>query len=280
MATITVLVVTGIFTLIAFQKPHLLEKWIFDPRAILVNKDYYRMYTSGLIHANWMHFAVNAISFYSFAQVIERHYGPSTMLLIYGSSVLGGSLLSLIVHRNHEYRALGASGGVCGIIFASIFLIPGTSVMIFFVPIPIPAYLYAVIFLIYSFIGQRRGIGRVGHDAHLGGAIIGLLVATGLYPDTVLSQPRMFAAVLSLSVLILLVLILDPLHLIERRKDEGAEKTGDERERRYAENAEQNAGKLELDALLEKISENGLSSLSDKERARLEELSKEIRERR
>ena len=102
-----------------------MERWIFNPRAILVDKDYHRLYTCGLIHANWTHFAFNAFSFYSFARGIEMLYGPSTMLFIYGCSILGGSLLSLIIHRNHEYRALGASGGVCGIIFASIFLLPG-----------------------------------------------------------------------------------------------------------------------------------------------------------
>src|SRR5450756_1016721 len=160
-ATIAVLVITGLASFLGFQKPGLLEKWMLNPRAILADKEYYRLYTSGLIHANWMHFAFNAFSFYSFAGTIEHQYGAKVMLLIYGCSILGGSLLSLIIHRHHEYRALGASGGVCGIIFASIFLLPGISLNLFFVPIGIPAYAFGVIFLVVSFFAHRKQLGNI-----------------------------------------------------------------------------------------------------------------------
>jgi membrane associated rhomboid family serine protease len=275
-ATMSVLVITGLATFIAFQKPELLAKWIFDPRAILVDKEYHRLYTSGLIHANWMHFAFNAFSFYSFAQGIELRYGPSTMLFIYASSIIGGSLLSLIIHRNHEYRALGASGGVCGIIFASIFLLPGISINMFFIPVGIPAYLYAVLFLIFSFVAQRRQVGNIGHDAHLGGAIVGLLVAAALYPRLIMAAPGMFAGVLGLSLAILAALIFVPLKPYARQSETSSD---GERERRYAENYEQNSRAAELDALLDKVGREGMDGLSNFERKRLEQLSKEVRYR-
>lgn len=216
-ATIVILLVTAAATLFAFRRPDIKERWMFNPYAILRHKEYERMLTSGLIHADWMHFGFNAFSFYSFGRIIELLYGWKSLVLVYFASMLGGSLLSLIVHRNHDYRALGASGGVCGVIFASIFLLPGGSIVMFPIPVSIPAYLYAVIFLVASFVAHRRQIGNIGHDAHLGGAIVGLLAATAMYPDLVFAAPWMFALVLGLSVAILLVLLLDPLDLLERR---------------------------------------------------------------
>ncbi|HEV2693444.1 MAG TPA: rhomboid family intramembrane serine protease [Verrucomicrobiae bacterium] len=275
-ATIAVLVITGLVTFVAFQKPGLLEKLMLNPQAILADKEYYRLYSSGFIHANWMHFTFNAFSFYSFAATIEHRYGPSVMLLIYGCSILGGSLLSLIIHRNHEYRALGASGGVCGIIFASIFLLPHISINMFFIPIGIPAYLYAVVFLVGSFFAHRRQLGNIGHDAHLGGAIVGLLVAAGLYPDKIAAAPGMFALVMGLSVAILLAMIFLPHYAADRRFGRKPEFTGDEREKRYQENASLNDKKAELDALLDKIARQGMGSLSEGERERMERLSKEL----
>jgi len=275
-ATIIVLVVTALASLYAFQRPDVREQWIFNPRAILVQKEFYRMLTSGLIHADWMHFFFNAFSFYSFARNIEMVYGAKTMLLIYGSSIIGGSLLSLVIHRHHEYRALGASGGVCGIIFASIFLMPGSSISVYMVPVGIPAYAYAVLFLVISFVGHRRGADNIGHDAHLGGAVVGLLVATAMYPGLVFAAPGMFAGVLSLSLVILLVLILDPLHLLDRSSGEKPVAIGGERERRYEENRERNEKAAEMDALLDKVARDGMPSLSNSQRKRLEQLSREL----
>ena len=144
------------------------------------------------------------------------------------------------------------------------------------IPVGIPAYLYAVIFLVASFVAHRRQIGNIGHDAHLGGAIVGLLVATMMYPELVFAAPWLFALVLGLSVAILLVLILDPLHLLERRFERVETPAGGERDGRYAENRERNLKIAEVDRLLEKISVSGLQSLTEAKRKKLEQLSKEI----
>jgi membrane associated rhomboid family serine protease len=275
-ATIIVLVVTALASLCAFQRPDLRERWIFNPQAILAHKEYDRMLASGLIHADWVHFAFNAFSFYSFARNIEINYGAKTMLLIYGSSIVGGSLLSLVIHRHHEYRALGASGGVCGIIFASIFLLPWSSIRVFPLPIGVPAYLYAVLFLAGSFVAHRRGTGNIGHDTHLGGAIVGLLVAAAMYPALFFAAPWMFAGVLALSLVILLVLIFDPLHLTNWDWSPNEEPAGGERLRRYQENSERNKKAAELDELLDKVARDGIQSLSASRRKRLEQLSAEL----
>jgi membrane associated rhomboid family serine protease len=274
--TTLILVITGLVTFVAFQKPKLRERLIFDPRKILRDKQVDRLFTSGLVHADWMHFAVNAYSFYAFGQNIELIYGAKTLLLLYLSSILGGSILSLIIHRNHEYRALGASGGVCGVIFASIFLLPGGSIMIFPLPVGIPAYIYAIGFLALSFVGHQRRIGNIGHDAHLGGAIVGLLVATGLYPRLVLAAPWMFLAVLGLALAILLVLVLNPDHLREWRWNWSRRSPGKGRSREYDENSGRNRKQAEIDRLLDKVAREGIGKLSKSERKKLDELSKEI----
>lgn len=272
----TVLVLTALASIYAFQRPGIRERWIFNPQAILADKEFYRMFTCGLIHADWVHFAFNAFSFYSFAQNIEFIYGAKTMLVIYGSSIVGGSMLSLLIHRHQEYQALGASGGVCGIIFASIFLLPGTAVQMFPIPIGIPAYLYTVIFLVGSFIAHRRQTGNIGHDAHLGGAIVGLLVATALYPQLIFAAPWMFAGVLALSLVILSCLVFDPLHRLSFHSGPRELPPGGERARRYQENSDRNRKMAELDGLLDRVARDGMPGLSNLQRRRLEQLSREL----
>ncbi len=109
-ATGVILLVTTIATIMAFRRQDLRERWMFKPYEILRYRQYERMLSSGLIHADWMHFAFNAFSFYSFAESLELIYGAKTLLAVYLSSILGGRhrLLplvgaggSLVVHQHH-----------------------------------------------------------------------------------------------------------------------------------------------------------------------------------
>jgi membrane associated rhomboid family serine protease len=150
-------------------------------------------------------------SLYSFGSAIELYFGPGAFLATYLAGIIGGNLLALLLHRNEDYYALGASGGVCGIIFACIFLLPGSSVQLFFVPIDIPAYIYAIGFMLFSYYGIRAQRGNIGHDAHLGGAIIGLLTATALHPSIIRQNPVLYPVVMSLAVLLLVILNVGPL---------------------------------------------------------------------
>lgn len=273
--TTVVLIITGAMTFVAFRRRDLCERWMFKPREILQGKQFDRMLTSGFIHGDWMHFAFNAYSFYSFGRNIEYMYGWPTLLLIHLVSIFGGSVLSLVLHRHHDYRALGASGGVCGVIFASIFLLPGGEIRHLFL-IPIPTYIYAIIFLLASYYGHRKGVGNVGHDAHLGGAIIGLLVAAAIYPQMITAAPGMFIVVLVLSLTILALLIFDPLRLLAKSDDANDVGLGGDRAQRYAANRTRNEKLAEIDQLLEKVSQHGINSLSRRERERLETLSKDV----
>lgn len=273
--TTLVLLVTGIMTFIAFQRRELWERWMLKPQLILRAKQYDRMLLSGFIHLDWWHFTLNAYSFYSFGSLIEARFGWATLLAVYFAAILGGSTLALILHRNEDYSALGASGGVCGVIFASIFLLPYGAVRHMFI-FPIPNYIFAILFLIGSYYGHRKSIGHVAHDAHLGGAIIGLLLTTALYPQYIAAAPLMFAVVLVLSVTILALLVFDPFHTFASGKDAYDVGLGGDRAKRYAANRLRNEKLAEIDRLLEKVSRNGINSLSNKERQRLETLSKEV----
>lgn len=197
--TYLIIIATGVLTFWGFQKPEFFERLLFDNRSIQQNKEYYRLVSSGFLHADWMHFAFNMFSLYSFGHYIEKFYQATNLLLIYFVSIIGGNLLSLLIYREVPYRAIGASGGVCGVIYASIFLLPGGSIYILPIPFPIPSWVYAILFLLISFYGIRSAKGNIGHVAHLGGALIGLAVTFLLFPRALMAQPGLLMLILLIS---------------------------------------------------------------------------------
>lgn len=211
--TITVCILTGVITHLALTKPEIMQRLLFKPYDILRKKEYDRLFSSALIHADWMHAGFNLFALYSFGSAIELIYGWKTFIVVYAFSILGGSLLSLYLHRFHQYAALGASGGVSGVIFATIFLVPGTGVGMFFIPISIPGNIFALIYLIGSFWGLRKSVGNIGHDAHFGGAIAGLVFAFSIRPELCLNDPLFFWGSVAISALCLYVLYKDPQNL-------------------------------------------------------------------
>jgi len=209
-----VIVVTAYFSYRGFTDKSWLNRHLFSAQSILRDRQYYRLISSGAVHADWMHLIFNIFSLYSFGRAVELIFGPVTFLATYLAGIVGGNILALLLHRKEDYRALGASGGVCGVIFATIFLLPGGSVQVFPIPIPIPAYIYAVLFMLFSYYAIRTQRGNIGHDAHLGGAIIGLLTATALHPSIVPRNPVLYPVVMSLAVLLLAFLYVKPLALL------------------------------------------------------------------
>ncbi|MFC1766747.1 rhomboid family intramembrane serine protease, partial [Planctomycetota bacterium] len=198
-ATLAVIIATVITSYRGFTDQRVLERYMFQVEGILGYRQYYRILSSGFMHANGPHLFFNMFCFYSFGQSIERYFGWPLLLGIYAASLIGGSLLALAIHRNHgDYCAVGASGAVSGILFASIFLLPGGSVMLMFLPIPIPASVFAIGYTAVSIYGIKSQRGNIGHDAHLGGAITGLLLIALLYPRAVLHSLGLFLLILAL----------------------------------------------------------------------------------
>ena len=171
--TTIIILLTSVVSYLGFVRPSVRERFIFDSQLILRERQYHRMVSSALLHADPMHLVLNMYSLYAFGSVLERLFESPTLLAIYLASIVGGSTLALVFHRQHQYRALGASGGVAGIVFAAIFLLPGGRIRMFFPPLVLPAWLYALFFVGASFYGIRSRTGNIGHDAHLGGALVG-----------------------------------------------------------------------------------------------------------
>lgn len=147
-------------------------------------KQTYRFFSHMIIHGDWMHLIFNMYVLYIFSDLLEKDFianygtvfGRVLLLLIF---VLGGfcsSLYSFYKHRNNPgYRSLGASGAVAAILFASIICFPQFDLMFIFIPIPIPGYLFALIYLASEYYMSKRGNTNIGHDAHISGAIFGIL---------------------------------------------------------------------------------------------------------
>lgn len=205
--TTYVIIAANIIMFVLSQKDDsLVDRYKFSVGAILHDKQYFRFITSGFLHADLGHIFFNMYSFFVFAKGIEKHYGPFLVLLIFLASVIGGSIFSLIFNRkNNYYTALGASGGVAGIIYASIFLMEESSIYIIPFPIPIPDKIFAIGYILVSYFLMRRRNDNIGHEAHLGGAVTGTLVAIAIIPWIILQRYELLIAMM-LPFLIILAL--------------------------------------------------------------------------
>ena len=265
---------TSVVSWLGFRSRSVEDRYIFDPQAILAWKEYYRLVTSGFMHANWWHLLCNMVSLYLFGPILESVFGPRLLLLVYFGSVIGGNLLSLYIHRHHEYRAYGASGGVCGVIFAYILLFPGARIADFLLPVSIPGWLYVILFIGVSFLATKdNNRGNIGHDAHLGGAIVGLLVAAALEPKMARANWKILLIVFGAALLLLLYLWLNPLFLPVRSfLSPGSRKNA-------LDPGSPQPETLRIDALLEKVSKTGMESLSAEEKVFLEGVSQKYQRR-
>ena len=143
-----------------------------------------RMFSSGFLHVDTQHLIFNMITLYFFADSVILKLGNINFIIIYLASLIFGNLLSLYFHKEeYWYSAVGASGAVTGILYAAILLRPDMSLYMFFIPIPIPGYVFGIGYLLYSIYGMKNRIGNIGHDAHFGGAVGGYIVTLVLMPS-------------------------------------------------------------------------------------------------
>ncbi|MCB1549322.1 MAG: rhomboid family intramembrane serine protease [Hyphomicrobiaceae bacterium] len=159
------------------------DRFGFQIDRVLRYRQYYRLATSGFLHVDAFHFIFNMLTLFFFGRVMERVLGPSGFLLLYFGSELAAQIFTMIWHRRQPgYAAVGASGAVTGVVFAFCLLQPLAKIFVFFIPIGIPAILYAGLFVLISLyaIGDPRT--RIGHAAHIGGAIGGVVILALLMP--------------------------------------------------------------------------------------------------
>ncbi len=177
-----------LFSLQGFNDASFFDRYKFNVGAIKRGEKI-RMISSGFLHVNMMHILFNMLTFYFFAPIVLTYFGTVKFLIIYFLSLLLGNVLSYVFHQNQNYyTAVGASGAVTGILYASILLLPNMSLYLFFIPIPIPAWLFGILYLFYSLYGMKKQLGNIGHDAHFGGAIAGYLLTIMFAPSLVMSR--------------------------------------------------------------------------------------------
>ncbi|HEV7332863.1 MAG TPA: rhomboid family intramembrane serine protease [Flavisolibacter sp.] len=180
--TIIIVIVTAIVSISGFSNPKVIDDLIFYPPAVSQRNQFYRFFSCGFIHADWGHLIFNMLALYLFGKGVEDGFaelmGPSgryVYLLMYVSALLISLLPTYFRNRdNYHYRSLGASGAVSAVIFAGLMLAPETEVFIFFIPIPIPGFIFAPLYLILSAFLDRKGGSNINHSAHIWGAIYGL----------------------------------------------------------------------------------------------------------
>lgn len=249
------------------------EKYKFDVDRILINKEYIRLISSGFLHVGWTHLVFNMISLYAFCSLLENQIGSVNFLIIYFVSLVAGDLFALFIHRHHgDYSSVGASGAVCGVIFASIALFPGLGIGFLGLPFSIPSWLYGVLYVVYSIYGIKSQKDNIGHEAHLGGALFGMLVAILIYPNSLVDNYLPIVVVAVHSIAFILFIIRKPQALLIDNYFFNSQKKHYNIDHKY--NEEKLNRQKELDKLLDKIGSKGIDSLSTKEKQKLHELSK------
>jgi membrane associated rhomboid family serine protease len=271
MVILPLILITVLVSYQGFRNHSLIEQYSFDVDQVMRRKDYKRLVTSGFFHVNWMHLVFNMLSFYFFSGGIEASLGILSLLLIYFAGLIGGNLIALWMHRQHGgYRSIGASGAVYAIIFASVALFPGMQITLFFL-ISIPTWVYGLLFLGFSMYAIRSKTDNIGHEAHLGGAVTGMLIAIILQPSAVEENYLPILAVLIPTLLLIYIIIYKPSMLLV---DNLHFKTTHNLTIDQKYNLERKLQQVNIDRILEKIHRRGMNSLTREEKQQLDEYSK------
>jgi len=204
-ATIVIIAANVLVSLKGFNDSAFFERYKFGIGAIQAGQKE-RMLTSGFLHVDFAHLFFNLFTLYFFADVVINWLGPAKFLIIYFISLLAGSLLAMFFHKDEPYySAVGASGAVTGVLYAAILLQPGMDLFLMFIPIPIPAYVVGIGYLLYSIYGMKSRLGNIGHTAHFGGAIGGYITTLLFMPDLIMTETLM-VVLLAIPIIILFVM--------------------------------------------------------------------------
>ena len=191
--TLFIIIVTAALSFYAWQKEGIMQKWLLSPYRIQRYNEFYRFFTSGLIHANFTHLLFNMITLYFFGELVEiiyhYYFGNKSNLffvLLYGGGIVLSGVPTYLKHKHHAYyHSLGASGGVAAVIFSSILFHPLSSICLFAF-VCLPGFIVGGVYLLYSYYFSRKQDDHINHDAHLWGAIYGASLSIVFYPKVVI----------------------------------------------------------------------------------------------
>lgn len=273
---ILLIILTVLVSYKGFTNSVFFDQYKFEVDKILIYKDYKRLVTSGFLHVNWMHLLFNMFSLYLFSGLVEGGLGPLSFLLIYFASLIGGGLLSLLIHRHHsDYSSVGASGAVWGVLFACVALYPGMTISLFPLPFSMPVWLYALIFVLFTIYAIRSRKNNIGNESHLGGALVGMTLALIMNPMALVNNYGKILIVLAPTLVFLYIIITRPHLLLVDNLFYKTHQNYYSIDHRY--NAERHDQQQEVDRILDKIHKRGMRSLNKKEKETLKAYSKQVR---
>ncbi len=169
-----------------YAYPPMVEAGYLKPYRTVRENKWYELLTSGFLHANLGHLFVNMFTLYFFGPVMEQVVGSPYFLGLYLTGLIVAGIPSVIKFKdNPDYATLGASGAVGAVLFAFILLFPLESIYLFFIPVPIPAFVFAILYLIYSMYESKQERGKINHEAHVAGALWGMVYLVVFVPNTV-----------------------------------------------------------------------------------------------
>jgi membrane associated rhomboid family serine protease len=188
-----IIVITAVISIFAMSNEEWFAKLRFNAYDARHSNHWYRFFTYGFLHAGYMHLFINMLVLYSFGRIVESYYHiyfPQKGEFYFALLYIGGLMLSILPsygkHKNDVfYNAVGASGAVSAVLFASIVLHPTGKIFLFLIPVPIPAPVFGVLYVGYEYYMAKNSRDNIGHDAHLWGAIFGLVYTVALKPGLV-----------------------------------------------------------------------------------------------
>ncbi|MDD4819251.1 MAG: rhomboid family intramembrane serine protease [Flavobacteriales bacterium] len=205
LSVLAIFIITIVMSIRGFNDALFFRKYMFEVSSIRYRKEYYRLFSSGFLHAGWAHLLFNMITLYFFYSVPMTILGEMRFLIIFFVGLGFSSLYSYWVNKNdYSYSAVGASGAVSAVLFSAIILNPHMTLFIIPIPLPIPAWLFAVAYILFSSYGMRKKIGNIGHSAHLGGAAAGILLTVIMHPEVFTDSPWVSSLMIVLVVVLMI----------------------------------------------------------------------------
>ncbi|MBT1703365.1 rhomboid family intramembrane serine protease [Fulvivirgaceae bacterium PWU20] len=190
--TYIIIGVTVVISFAAWKQPRLMSNFILNPYAAHHKNEYYRFITSGFIHKDHMHLLFNMFSLYFFGIAVETVFGYIFgdkgwlyFILLYILAIVVSDIPTFAKHKNNpRYNSLGASGGVSAIIFGFIIFQPLSDICLYFA-LCLPGFILGTLYIIFSWYQGRKANDNINHDAHLYGALFGLLFCIVMYPSSI-----------------------------------------------------------------------------------------------
>jgi membrane associated rhomboid family serine protease len=188
-----IILITAVISILAMNNEDLFSKFRFNAYDVKHSNQWYRFFTYGFLHAGYVHLFINMLVLFSFGVIVESYfkiYFPGKSGFYYILLYIGGLILSIIPsfgkHKNDVfYNAVGASGAVSAVVFSSIILYPAGKIFLFLIPVPIPAPVFGVLYVGYEYYMAKNSRDNIGHDAHLWGALFGLIFTIALKPGLI-----------------------------------------------------------------------------------------------